>query len=199
MDQESIVVGITGGIGAGKSVVCKIFQTLNIPVLDSDALAKELITHNPEIKNQLISIFGDQAYHQDGTYNSKYIAQLVFIDAELLKKLNAIVHPAVINHTKQWAQKHASSKYVIKEAALMIESGSYKHNKFNILVQSPIELRIKRIMERDQSSAAQIQQRIDAQMSDEEKLKYMDFRILNDEQHSLIDQVLEIHNTFMAL
>ena len=199
MDQKTIVVGLTGGIGTGKSMVCKIFKAFNIPVLDSDALAKDLITNNKEISDQIIETFGDDSYLPDGTYNTRYISQRVFNNEDLLKKLNAIVHPAVISHSQAWVKEHSNSKYVVKEAALMIESGSYKLNNYNILVVSPLDLRVERIRSRDHSDPIDIQKKINSQLSDEERLKYIDYCIYNDEQHSLIEQVQKIHTTMLAL
>ncbi len=192
-----IRVGITGGIGTGKSTVAKIFRSMGIPFLDADVLAKEIVERDLELKASIIQLFGEESYNADGKYNRKYIASIVFNDKDKLAQLNALVHPAVIQYGNDWAEEHRHSNYVLKEAALMFESGSYKHNDINILVQSPIELRLERVANRDGISKDEILKRIHAQMSDEEKIKLADKIIVNDEQHSLIEQVMQIHKELM--
>ncbi len=192
-----IRVGITGGIGTGKSTVAKIFRSMGIPFLDADVLAKEIVECDLELKAFIVQLFGEQSYTEDGKYNRKYIANIVFNDKDKLAQLNALVHPAVIKYGNDWAEEHRHSNYVLKEAALMFESGSYKHNDINILVQSPIELRLERVANRDGISKDEILKRIHAQMSDKEKIKLADKIIVNDEQHSLIEQVMQIHEELM--
>jgi dephospho-CoA kinase len=192
-----IVIGITGGIGSGKSTVCKIFASLGIPVNDADASAKNIILNDEEVKNAIINEFGEQAYLLDGSYNRGYISTIVFSDKHKLEKLNAIVHPKVISNGKEWVEKHANSPYVIKEAALMFESGSYKLNTFNIVVESTLDLRIERICLRDKINREQAIQKIESQLSDEQRRSMADLIILNNEQDSLINQVYKIHQNII--
>lgn len=191
-----IRVGITGGIGSGKSTVCKIFASMGIKVLDADQLAKNIAEIDAEVKQQIIDSFGEESY-VDGRYNRKYIASIVFKDAEKLKLLNSIIHPAVIDFSNSWADEHSSEKYIIKEAALMFESGSYKYNDINIVVSSPLDIRIERLLNRDQANREDILKRIDAQMSDEERNALADRIITNDEKLSLIEQVYQLHTEFI--
>lgn len=190
-----IRVGITGGIGSGKSTVCKIFASMGVMVLDADQLAKNIAEIDTEVKQEIIKSFGEESYEEE-RYNRKYIASIVFNDAEKLKLLNSIIHPAVINYSNRWSDEHSSEKYLIKEAALMFESGSYKYNDINIVVNSPLELRIDRLLKRDQSNRDEILRRINSQMSDEDRNAMADRIIINDEKVSLIDQVYKLHKEF---
>ena len=190
-----IRVGITGGIGSGKSTVCKIFASMGVKVLDADQLAKNIAEIDTEVKQQIINSFGAESY-EDGRYNRKHIASIVFNDTDKLKLLNSIIHPAVISYSNRWADEHSSEKYLIKEAALMFESGSYKYNDINIVVNSPLELRIERLINRDQSNKEDIIRRIKSQMSDEERNDRADRIIINDEKCSLIEQVYQLHKEF---
>ncbi len=192
-----IRVGITGGIGTGKSTVCKIFASMGIPVLDADSLAKNIAEIDQHVKQQILEVFGAESYDEQDKYNRKYIASIVFNDAEKLKMLNNIIHPAVIDYTNNWAEQHLDKKYVVKEAALMFESGSYKYNDINIVVNAPKELRIQRILSRDNSSIEDIIRRIESQMSDEERNSMADKIIVNDEHNSLIAQVYSLHQEFV--
>lgn len=193
-----IQIGITGGIGSGKSTVCKIFTSLGIPILDADALAKELIVNDTELVRLMIQNFGEQTYLEDGTYNRAYIANVVFNDPLKLTKLNSLVHPKVIAFTKVWASNHKHLPYIIKEAALMFESGSYLHNDFNMVVESPLEIRIKRICSRDSVSEDNALKRINSQLSDVERREKADLIIINDDKNSLIQQVTSIHHNILT-
>ena len=192
-----IRVGITGGIGTGKSTVCKIFASMGIPVLDADTLAKNIAEIDTNVKQQILEAFGTESYDEQEKYNRKFIASIVFNDPEKLKILNNIIHPAVIDYTNKWADQHQDKKYVIKEAALMFESGSYKYNDINIVVNSPKELRIQRILSRDNASLEEIIRRIESQMSDDERNSMADKIITNDEHSSLIAQVYSLHQEFV--
>lgn len=192
-----IRVGITGGIGTGKSTVCKIFASMGIPVLDADSIAKNIAELDLHVKQQIIEVFGNESYDEHEKYNRKFIASIVFNDAEKLKMLNNIIHPAVIEYSNNWAELHRDKKYVVKEAALMFESGSYKYNDINIVVNAPKELRIQRILSRDNSSIEDIIRRIESQMSDEERNSMADKIINNDEHNSLIAQVYSLHQEFV--
>lgn len=189
------VLGITGGIGSGKSTVCKIFETFGIPVYSADDRAKYLMAHDQSLISSIKNTFGDEAYLQ-GKLNRTFLAQKIFSNAAETSKMNAIVHPAVGEDFKSWMSMQ-NAAYVIKEAALMIESGSYKSLDFLINVFAPIETRIERIKIRDpQRSESEIKGIIDKQVSEEERSRLSDAIIYNDEKQLLIPQVLAIHQQF---
>ncbi len=190
-------IGITGGIGSGKSVVCKIFANLGIPIYDADAMAKELIVNDPEIKKAIIESFGPESYNERGEYQKSHISNIVFKDKSQLEILNKIVHPKVINYFPVWALTQKEAPYVLKEAAILFESGSNLLNDYSIMVYSSLEQRIKRVMARDGITETQVLDRMKNQMPDEEKLKLVDFVIYNDDEHSLIEQVMELHQKFV--
>jgi dephospho-CoA kinase len=189
-------VGITGGIGSGKSTVCRLFETLGIPVYDADYWAKWLLGNDPELIEGVKSIFGEAAY-LDGAYNRSYISKVVFEDAEKLAALNAIAHPAVERHATAWHQQQ-KAPYTLKEAALMIESGSYRHLDYLIVVTAPEAIRIQRVMARDQSTEEAVRRRISHQWPEEKKVALADFVINNDGHHALIPQVWKIHQALSA-
>jgi dephospho-CoA kinase len=186
-----IKVGLTGGIGSGKSMVAAIFKTLGIPVFDADAEAKKLMESNPALQSTIQQTFGVETY-SDGKLNRQYLAKIVFNNAFQLEKLNALVHPIVIEAADSWASKQKSA-YVIKEAALMFESGSAANLDFVIGVFAPQHLRIKRVMDRDGLSRLEVLSRMDKQISDGIKMKLCDFVLINDEQQLLLPQVIELH------
>lgn len=189
-------VGITGGIGSGKTTVCQIFATLGIPIYYADVRAKELMVADAEVIQQIKSLFGDDAYHK-GQLNRKYIADRVFHDKNLLQQLNAIVHPAVFQDTLNWYQTHHDKAYTLYEAAIMYESGSYKLLDKIITVFAPLEDRIERTIQRDHISREEVLERIDKQLPEEEKMKRADFIIYNDHSQPLIEQVLTIHGQLL--
>ena len=190
-------IGITGGIGVGKSVVARIFKVLGIPTYDADKEAKDIMVKNDAVRNSLISTFGSETYFEDGSLNREWLSRRVFSNSEELKKLNAIVHPAVIKDGEDWAAAQ-TSLYSVKEAALLFESGSYKSLDFNILVSSPLEVRIERVMERDRVDREEVMRRIGKQMPEKEKEELCDFIIYNDDEHSLIEQVMDLHQRFIS-
>lgn len=192
-----IRIGITGGIGSGKSTVCKVFASMGIPVNDADALAKKIIVEDPTLRNKLILHFGAETYLPDGSYNRAYIAEIVFNDREKLNLLNSLVHPQVIAHGNSWANEHKQFPYVVKEAALMFESGSYLHNDFTIVVESPLDIRIERICKRDGVSESVALKRIEAQWSDEQRREKADLIIQNNNTDSVIAQVFKIHQNIL--
>lgn len=195
-----LTIGITGGMGSGKSTVCKIFSTFGIPVYDADSRAKALYTENQEVKTQVINLLGEAVYTGNNLNKTK-VAEMVFGNTTLLRSLNGIIHPAVAEDFSAWKeeQQKNSSSYIIKEAAIMIEAGSYKECDRLILVTSPQELRIKRIMKRDGSSRQQIEERLNKQWSDEMKKQFADYIIENNEHASLIHQVMNIHEELLKL
>ena len=193
----SIIIGLTGGIGSGKSTVAKIFAQLGIPVLDADATAKAIMNEDRSVKTKLIELFGEDAY-KENQLNRPYIAQLVFEDAFKLQQLNAIIHPITIQYAKDWAFKQ-SAPYVIKEAALFFESGSSEGVEKIIGVTSPKHIRIQRVMQRDQITREDVIKRMEHQLEDSLKMKLCDWVIQNDDMHLLIPQILAIHQSLTIL
>ena len=190
-------IGITGGIGSGKSVVCKIFSCLQIPVYEADSRAKWLTNNNQEIREKVINLLGEKSYNSAGLYDSSYVASLVFKDEILLKKLNAIIHPVVMDDTEKWVLDKSSAVYVIKEAAIMNKAGDRNNLDYVIVVQAPVDLRIKRILYRDNRRKEEIKAIIERQISDEDRNKIADFVINNDETSAIIPQVLKLHQLFL--
>lgn len=188
-------IGITGGIGSGKSTVAGIFSVLGIPVYNSDDAAKRLMAEDENLKKNILVSFGKSSY-VNGMLNRKYLAAQVFKDSKKLALLNSLVHPATINDAREWMEKQQSA-YVIKEAALIFESGSNEFLDFVIGVQSPRELRIERALKRDNVTREEIESRMKLQMDEDEKMKRCDFIIVNDEQQMLIPQVLSLHEKFL--
>lgn len=194
-------LGITGGIGSGKTTVCKIFETLHIPIYYADDRAKWLMVNSPALQTGITQLFGDKAYLEDGALNRAHIGSIAFKDPAKLQKLNALVHPAVFVDGENWQQEQLAvgAPYTLKEAALIYETGSYKTLDKVIVVTAPEELRIERVMKRDDLSEEEVKERIARQMPEEEKVAKADFVINNDGQHSLIKQVLAIHQTILGL
>ncbi len=190
-------IGITGCIGSGKSTVSKIFVQLGIPVYDADSQAKKMMITSQDVITGVISIFGKDSYNLDGTLNRKFISEKAFHQKDLLLQLNAIVHPAVSNDFDEWSEQHASSSYILKEAALMFESDSYKQVEKIIVVTAPEELRITRAINRDHISRSDVLSRMKNQFTEEEKLSRADFEIKNNEEELLIPQVLKLHQQFI--
>ena len=189
------VIGLTGGIGSGKTTVAKMFITLGVPVYIADDEGKRLMNNDPKVKEQIIALFGREAYTNTGL-NRKLIASKVFQNKDLLEKLNAVVHPAVANDFEIWRKKQ-QVPYVIYEAAILFEKGGYKKCDFNILVTAPVDLRVERIKLRDNSSLEEIQARMDNQWTDKEKAKLADFIIENIDISKTKQDVLQIHQTFL--
>lgn len=191
-------VGITGGIGSGKTTVCKIFEVLGIPVFYADPEAKNIMIKDEVLIAGIKETFGEESYFSDGTLNNKHLAGIVFNNEAELKKLNALVHPAVFRGFDNWEKQIPSNtSYTLKEAALLFESGSYKMCDINILVTAPPEVKIARVMQRDGISEEQVKARMDKQLTDEEKMRLADYLIINDEKNSLIEQVLGLHKQFL--
>lgn len=188
-------VGITGGIGSGKTTVCKIFQTLGIPIYYADDEAKKLYDTDAEMKQEIIAHFGEGVY-KNNYFDKDVLRNLVFNDIEKLKILNSIVHPRVKKHADDWMQKQVAP-YVIKEAALMIESSSNLSLDKLILVSCPLDKRIIRVIKRDHTSHNEAMNRANKQLSDDEKRKFCDYEIINDNAHLVIPQVLQLHEEFL--
>jgi dephospho-CoA kinase len=189
-------VGLTGGIGSGKTTVAKIFESLGIPVYYADDAAKLIMNTDEELKASLIKNFGDRAY-KEGLLDRAWLASVVFADKDKLALLNSLTHPATIRDADRWMEKQISP-YTIKEAALLFESGANEHLDHIIGVYAPQALRIKRVMSRDNVTEEEVLKRLNRQMNEEEKMKRCDSIITNDEKQPLIQQVLNLHTSFLA-
>jgi dephospho-CoA kinase len=188
-------IGLTGGIGSGKSTVARIFEVLNIPVYYADAASKRLMNEDEELKDKIKKAFGEDAYI-NGELTRKYLSAKVFNDSQKISLLNSLVHPATIKDALEWMRMQ-KAPYVIKEAALIFESDSNRDLDYVIGVKSPIDLRVKRSMARDNISEDQVHARMNKQMDEEAKIRLCDYVIENDEQQMLIPQVLALHGKFL--
>lgn len=198
--QKPIQIGITGGIGSGKTLVCKIFGTLGVPVYDADSRAKNIMTTDGILVDQIKKEFGSLSYDARGVLNREYLSAAVFSKQDKLKQLNALVHPRVAIDYGQWVEKHAESKYVLKEAALLFESGSYKMLDKIILVRAPKEIRMKRVLERDSHRTKEdVEKIINNQLSEEEKEAKANFIIRNNETELIVPQILDLHKRFNSM
>ena len=193
------LVGVTGGIGSGKSTVCQVFSILGIPIYSADDRAKWLMANDAKLKAEISTEFGEKSYLEDGTLNRAFLAEEVFSNPDKVKKINAIVHPAVGEDFKNWTNSQ-TAPYLIKEAALLFESGSAKELDCIINVSSPLKVRIARVLLRDpHRSEDQVNHIIDQQMPDEQKNELADYVIKNNDSKLIIPQVLEIHHKLCAL
>jgi dephospho-CoA kinase len=192
-----IQVGLTGGIGSGKSTVASFFRKLGIPVYDSDARAKELMKNDPDLRKAITGLLGEQAY-QYGNLDRKWIASRVFSDPELLTALNALVHPAVRRDFGQWSTAQ-QGPYVVQEAAVLMENGGYRELDFNILVTAPETMRISRVVKRDQVTEIQVRERMRNQWTDADKIPLADFVIENTNLENTRRQVELIHRKLLQL
>lgn len=186
-----ITAGITGGIGSGKTTVCSVFEILGVPVYYADDESKKLF-QDPVISEMILSKFG-KSILIDGKIDRKLLGSIVFNDPQKLTILNAIMHPAVKQHFDKWCELHNDSAYVLKEAAILFESESYKSVQKIITVTAPVELRIARVVKRDNVLSEDVMKRISSQMSDEEKIKRSDFVLINDEKQLIIPEIIKIH------
>jgi dephospho-CoA kinase len=192
------LVGITGGIGSGKSTVAKFFSILGIPVYYADDRAKWLMANDQELKNKIRAAFGQESYLEDGSLNRTFLASQVFSDEEKVKSINALVHPAVKMDFETWVNQQ-KSPYILKEAALLFETGSFRDLDKTINVSAPLKIRITRIMLRDpHRTLAQIHDIIDKQLPDEEKNNLSDYVVKNSDNKLLIPQVLKIHQELQS-
>ena len=191
-------IGLTGGIGCGKTTVARVFETLGIPVYYADAAAKRLMNEDPAIRSSLIENFGKASYTDSGTLNRSYLASLVFEDPEKREFLNQLIHPATIADANQWLAKQ-QAPYALREAALLFESGAAEGLDYVIGVSAPLSVRIRRVMKRDELSEDDVKKRMATQLQDAIKLKLCDFVIINDERVGLLPQVLALHEKLTAL
>ncbi len=191
-------IGLTGGIGSGKSTVSRIFRHIKIPVYEADIEAKRLMATWPSLKSGIMDLLGEQAYI-NGNLNNKYIASIVFNNPEKLKELNKIVHPAVRTDFYNWASKRENHPYIVEEAAILFESGHYKDFDYTIFVSANEDLRIQRVMQRDSAKREDVLKRIKEQLPEEDKIDRSDFVINNNPDDLILIQVLELHNKFISL
>jgi dephospho-CoA kinase len=198
--DKTLQIGITGGIGSGKSLVCKIFQCMGIPVYDADSHAKELMTTDGILVSDIKKEFGVLSYNRDGSLNRAHLSSTVFNDPERLKALNTLVHPRVGENYKQWLYQNNNYPYVLKEAALLFESGSYELLDKVIVVYADEDTRVKRVLKRDRHRTEdQVTAIIRNQMPEEEKLNRADFIVRNDETMLLIPQIVALHQRFISM
>ncbi len=186
-------VGITGGIGSGKSTVCRIFEVLGIPVYYADDRAKWLMTNHQDLIKDIKQLLGEESYLENGALNRQYIANIIFNDKSKLEKMNALVHPRVWMDGNEWNKAQKNVPYTLKEAALLFETGGYQLLDKMICVHTPKEIRLARVMKRDHSNEEDVRARMDKQMDDGKKIELSDFVIHNYGNQSLIQQVLDIH------
>jgi dephospho-CoA kinase len=193
MKNIALKIGITGGIGSGKTTVCRIFETLGIPIYYADDRAKALMTEDKTLVAGVKNLFGEAAYFEDGGLNRKHISEIAFSNPLILNQLNALVHPAVHADGERWHAAQLNVPYTLKEAALHFETGGFRLMDKMICVVAPAELRIERVLLRGGLNRAEIEARMAKQLPDEDKIKQSDFVINNDGAHGLIAQIMAIH------
>lgn len=195
------LIGITGGIGSGKSTIASMFQTLGIPLFDADASAKQIMAKNEDVKRALIALLGDEAYTTEGMLDRAYIASKVFENKPLLEKMNSVVHPEVYNDLERWMRHEDQMKapYLIQESAILFEENLVSRFYKVILVVAPEEIRIERVVSRDNTTPDQVKKRIANQWPDEKKLPLADFIMYNDGNRPLIRQVKDVDSMIRSL
>lgn len=192
------VIGITGGIGSGKSIVCKVFELLGVPVYYADTRANWLTNNDLQLKKEIKELLGRQAYDENGQYNRKWVASQVFDNPELLKMLNMLIHPRVFDDTQKWLALHQNQPYIVREAAISNAAGNGNDLDKIIVVSCPTEVRIKRIQQRDpQRSNEQIRAIIARQKTEKEFSEIADYQIINDNTQLVLPQILFIHQTIL--
>ena len=192
-----MTIGLTGGIGSGKSVIASLLEIYGMPVYAADEESKHLVVSSPFIRKRLTAILGDSIYDSGGL-NRRLMASLIFNDAKLLEQVNAVIHPEVSRHFRSWIERQ-TAKYAVLESAILFESNFDRHVDFCLMVYAPRELRIKRVMMRDQITEAEVLQRMQHQLPDEEKKERADYVIYNDEKQSLIPQIERLIQFFNYL
>lgn len=190
-------IGLTGGIGSGKSTVARIFEILGVPVFYADREARQIMNSQESLKKSILQYFGPGSY-KEGVLNSSYLASIVFSDPAKLALLNSLVHPATRKEAERWMQQQ-TAPYAIHEAALLFEAGVQEQLDYVIGVSAPAELRLQRTCERDLISREEAMQRINSQLNEEEKMSRCDFIVFNDEQQLVIPQVLLLHEKLLTL
>jgi len=197
--KNNLKIGLTGGIGSGKTRCAELFQQLGIPVYFSDARAKAIMNTDEQLRAQIKEVFGEESYLSDGSLNRGHLSRLIFQDNANISKINAIVHPAVRNDFIHWCEENKQSPYVLQESALLFETGSYKSFDKIILVDAPEDLRIDRVMARDGITENQVRERISKQLPSAEKRQLAHFIIENESNSGLLKQVIEIHLAILSL
>ena len=192
-----IKVGITGGIGSGKSIACEVFSRIGVPVYNADNRAKWLMNNNITLKQQLIARWGNQVY-KNNQLDRSFLAGIIFEDKDAIEFVNSLVHPAVRNDFQEWCSLHPDEAYVIQEAALLFESNAYNDMDVMVTVFSTEKVRIDRVCKRDQVTREQVIQRMNNQLPDEEKVKRSDFVVYNNEDQSLLEQTLKLHSLLIS-
>lgn len=191
-------IGITGGIGSGKTTACQVFATLGIPVFYADLQARRLMQEDPFLVTGIRNLLGEDAYGSDGQLDRPLVAERVFGNTALLQKLNALVHPAVGRHGQEWHRQQEEVPYTLYEAALLFESGGHREMDRIIVVTAPEEVRLQRVMTRDGATEAEVRARMARQLPQAEKEERADFLIHNDGQQLLLPQVIEIHRQLLG-
>ncbi|MBI3519279.1 MAG: dephospho-CoA kinase [Bacteroidetes bacterium] len=192
-----MIIGLTGGIGSGKTIVSKLFDVMGCAIYNSDDRAKELY-YTPAVKKAVIDLLGKEAYINDQQINTAFISKKVFSDTNTLHSLNAIIHPAVKYDFTEYQTKHHANTLIIKESALLFETGIYKDLKKTILVTAPLDRKLERVMKRNHISKEEVEKRMQAQWPDEQKIPLADFVIQNDDKSALIPQVIHIIETIKS-
>jgi dephospho-CoA kinase len=194
-------IGITGGIGTGKTFVCTIFKQFNIPVYNADEAAKELVESDKKLKEKIINAFGLEAFTSSGSYNLEFMRKIIFHNEQAKTTINQIIHPAVLRDSQKWfgKMKIQNFPYAIKEAALLFESKSNIGLDKIIVIHAPIDLRIQRLIQRDRITESEARTKINAQWSQDEKIKLADYIITNDGLHAVIPQVYKLHELFLQM
>lgn len=191
-------IGITGGIGSGKTTVCEIFKLLGVPVFHADAEAKYLQNNDLQIREKLTKLFGQHIYSPDGMLDRKKLAGIIFSDSAALANVNSIIHPAVRQRFLKWADNHKDAPYILYEAAILLESGFASDFDRNILILADEKVRIERVIRRDHTSAELVKQRINNQMSDDQKIKLVDFIIENNNEKLLLPRIIELNKLIIS-
>jgi dephospho-CoA kinase len=191
-------VGITGGIGSGKSLVCNVFDLFGVPVYNSDEEAKKIMNTDEEVRRKIINLFGEQSYDKTGL-NRAYLRNKLFKEKQLLEKMNEIVHPAVRRYFQNWCEMHQSNPFVIQEAAIIFESGANKFLDYVSVVYAPEKIRIQRTVNRDVTNEQSVKNIIKNQMPEKEKLTLADDIIHNYDPHLVLPQILDLHKKLVRL
>jgi dephospho-CoA kinase len=189
-------VGLTGGIGSGKTLICKVLEKLGVAVYYADAEARRLMNKDPGLVSRISQLFGNEAYH-GGSLNRTFLADKVFKDKEALTRLNELVHPAVREDFSKWALEQSHVHYVVKEAAILFESGSDRDMDLTVGVFAEEEVRLRRVMERDGSAREEVLDRMNMQMKEEEMVKKVDYLIRNDGKEMLLPQIISMHKEIL--
>jgi dephospho-CoA kinase len=188
-------VGLTGGIGSGKTLVSSVLKKLGVPVYDADSQARRIMNEDSRLRQGIVGLFGEEAY-LDGSLNRSYLAGRVFGNTQMLSSLNNLVHPAVRKDYSNWLSRQ-TAPYVVEEAAILFESGANRMMDMTILVYAPVDVRINRVMKRDGIGEDQVRERMKHQLDEEEKRRLSDKVITNDEREMLLPQIIAVHQEIM--